>query len=275
MPEPAPKRVLVTVCEALTVYVPAPPEPVPNAVMVVAKATPVPLMVMPTARVPEEMAVTVSVVVEMAPVKDAARLKVPWAQRTQKFWPAAENEPAGHCVHLPAKAESKKWPLWQFGCPERTTAFGEGPSCHVVLPVGEPRKKHRFPLGFDAEEGGAINVTVDSVVVRAGVAPAAPLNHAWPQVTAGVVSVGAPEKRVAGAAGAPEKTAVYAENVGEPVEDLPFTVARARARARARPATHSAAELVCDGNAGLGNGAIREAHRVGTRATRARGDDGV
>ncbi len=82
-PEPAPKDVLDTVCEALTVYVPAPPEPVPSAVMVVAKATPAPLMVMPTARVPEEIAVTVSVVAEIAPVKDAARLKDPWAQRTQ------------------------------------------------------------------------------------------------------------------------------------------------------------------------------------------------
>ena len=127
-------------------------------------------------------------------------------------------------MHLPAKAESKKWPPWQFGCPERTTALAAGPRTHVVLAVGEPRKKQRLPFGFVAEDGGAINTEVDSVVVRAGVTPAAPLYHAWPQVTAGVVSVGAPENRTAGAAGAPEKTAVYAENVGEPTEDLPFTV---------------------------------------------------
>lgn len=223
-PEPAPKVALDTVCEALTVYVPVPPEPVPKAVMVVAKATPAPLMVKPTASVPEEMADTVSVVVDIAPVKDAARLKDPWAQRTQKFWPAAENEPAGHCVHLPAKAESKKWPAWQLGCPERTTAFAAGPRTHVVLAVGEPRKKQRLPMGLVAVVGGAIKTDVAKVAVWAGVTPAAPLYHAWLQVTAGVVSEGAPEKRFAGAAGSPENTAEYAENVGDPTEDLPFTV---------------------------------------------------
>ena len=75
--EPAVIAVLDTVCEALTVYVPVSPVPDPRAVMVVPKSAPVPAIVMPTARVPEEMAVTVSVVVAMEPVNVAAKLKEP------------------------------------------------------------------------------------------------------------------------------------------------------------------------------------------------------
>ena len=57
----------------LTVYVPAPPEPVPNAVIIVPAVTPVPEITMPTPKTPEVTAVTVSVVVEMDPVTTAAK----------------------------------------------------------------------------------------------------------------------------------------------------------------------------------------------------------
>jgi len=57
---------------ALTVYVPAPPVPVPSAVMVVPRYTPVPAMAMPTASAPEVTAVTVSVDAVMPPVTTAA-----------------------------------------------------------------------------------------------------------------------------------------------------------------------------------------------------------
>ena len=62
---------LDTVCEVLTVYVPVPPVPVPSAVIVVPAVTPVPARISPTASVPEVTLETVSVVVEMDPVKEA------------------------------------------------------------------------------------------------------------------------------------------------------------------------------------------------------------
>jgi hypothetical protein len=55
--------VLDTVCDALTVYVPVPPVPVPRAVMVVPPVTPVPVSTCPIAIVPEVTAATVIVVV--------------------------------------------------------------------------------------------------------------------------------------------------------------------------------------------------------------------
>lgn len=60
-----------TVCEILTVYVPVPPVPVPNAVIIVPAVAPVPDIWEPTCRTPEVTAVTVSVVVEMEPVTTA------------------------------------------------------------------------------------------------------------------------------------------------------------------------------------------------------------
>ena len=59
------------VCEVPTVYVPIPPEPVTNAVIVVPAVTPVPEITCPTAISPEETAVTVSVVVAIEPVNEA------------------------------------------------------------------------------------------------------------------------------------------------------------------------------------------------------------
>jgi len=54
--------VLLTVCEALTVYVPAPPEPDPNAVIIVPSVTPEPSIVWPICKVPLVTAETVIVV---------------------------------------------------------------------------------------------------------------------------------------------------------------------------------------------------------------------
>lgn len=68
---PAVMAVLITVCEVLTVTVHAEVHMAP-AVMVVPATTPAPVMVMPTMRRPDATADTVSVVPEMAPVKDAA-----------------------------------------------------------------------------------------------------------------------------------------------------------------------------------------------------------
>ena len=55
-------------------YVPTPPEPLPKAVTTVPGAMPAPVTGDPTARVPEAMELTVSVVPEMEPVRDAAGL---------------------------------------------------------------------------------------------------------------------------------------------------------------------------------------------------------
>ena len=72
---------LATLCEALTVYVPVPPVPVPNAVIVVPAAIPLPVTTWPTERVPVDTAETVSVVplrdpVNTAPVTVPVRLTV-------------------------------------------------------------------------------------------------------------------------------------------------------------------------------------------------------
>ena len=56
----------------LTVYVPAPPVPVPRAVTKVPAAMPGPKMGEPTERVPEDTLDTVSVVPEMEPARVAA-----------------------------------------------------------------------------------------------------------------------------------------------------------------------------------------------------------
>ena len=61
-----------TVCDVLTVYVPAAPVPVPKAVIVVPAVTLVPLRTEPTVIVPVVNAVTVNVVPEIEPVKTAA-----------------------------------------------------------------------------------------------------------------------------------------------------------------------------------------------------------
>ena len=63
--------VLPTVCELLMVYVPAPPEPEPNDTIIVLAAIPVPWMVCPRYRVPDDTALTVNVVPEMLPVTTA------------------------------------------------------------------------------------------------------------------------------------------------------------------------------------------------------------
>jgi len=63
--------VLATVCETLTVYVPAPPPPVPTAVTTVPAAMPGPTTGEPTAREPDVMELTVRVVPEIEPVKAA------------------------------------------------------------------------------------------------------------------------------------------------------------------------------------------------------------
>ena len=60
------------VCPALIVYVPIPPVPSPTAVIVVPAVIPLPEIVWPTAIVPADTAVTVSVVSDIVPVNNAA-----------------------------------------------------------------------------------------------------------------------------------------------------------------------------------------------------------
>ena len=69
--EAAAREVLATFCEMLTVYVPTPPLPVPTAVTTVPAAMPGPTMGDPTDRAPDDTELTVSVVPEMEPVRDA------------------------------------------------------------------------------------------------------------------------------------------------------------------------------------------------------------
>ena len=64
--------VAATLCGTLTVYVPAPPLPVPTAVTTVPAAMPGPTTGEPTERAPEVTELTVRVVPEMEPVSDAA-----------------------------------------------------------------------------------------------------------------------------------------------------------------------------------------------------------
>jgi len=59
-------------CDVSTVYVPAPPVPVPNAVMVVPAVIPVPDMTDPTDNTPLTTAVTVKVVAAILPVPSNA-----------------------------------------------------------------------------------------------------------------------------------------------------------------------------------------------------------
>ncbi len=66
--------VVVTIWGTLTVYVPTPPLPVPTAVTTVPGAMLAPVMGAPTERVPEDTLITVRVVPEIEPVKDAAGL---------------------------------------------------------------------------------------------------------------------------------------------------------------------------------------------------------
>jgi hypothetical protein len=63
--------VLATVCETLTVYVPAPPLPVPTAVTTVPAAMPGPTIEEPTERVPDATELTVSVLPDMEPERAA------------------------------------------------------------------------------------------------------------------------------------------------------------------------------------------------------------
>ena len=70
----ADKEVAATVWGTLTVYVPTLPLPVPTAVTTVPAATPGPTTGEPTERVPDVTELTVRVVPEMAPVKEATAL---------------------------------------------------------------------------------------------------------------------------------------------------------------------------------------------------------
>ena len=82
MVEPA-----VTVCDGVTVYVPAPPlVPEINAVMVVPAAKPTPESVAPTVSAPDATAVMVSIVPAMPPIAAA------------EPEPAGQNEPAVHAA---------------------------------------------------------------------------------------------------------------------------------------------------------------------------------
>jgi len=138
-------------------------------------------------------------------------LKKPWAHNTQKFCPAAAKEPAGHCVHLPAKAVSKKWPPKHDGWPDMTMLFETAPRAITgeLVRVGEPRKKQRLPAGLVAIAAGAIKTRVAIVFnTYAVVGPALPPVNAWTHDTAGVVKEGAPDIRLAGVPGAPENRAV-------------------------------------------------------------------
>ena len=65
---PAMLVAVLTVCVALTVYVPTPPVPVARALIVVPVVMPVPEIVWPTAIAPTDTAVTVNVVPEIVPV---------------------------------------------------------------------------------------------------------------------------------------------------------------------------------------------------------------
>jgi hypothetical protein len=109
---PIPRIVIVveaTVCDALTVYVPAPPVPVPKAVMIVPAVTPVPVICCPTTIVPDPTAVTVIVVPLIEAVKEVveADTDVP---RTifavdDQFVPSVEN------IVLPAVVGDKDAPV--------------------------------------------------------------------------------------------------------------------------------------------------------------------
>src|SRR3954471_1762990 len=61
-----------TVCEVSTLYVPVPPVPETNPLILVPAVTPTPERVAPTARTPDATAVTVNVVPEIEPVTTAA-----------------------------------------------------------------------------------------------------------------------------------------------------------------------------------------------------------
>jgi hypothetical protein len=88
----------VTVCESETVYVPAPPAPDPNDVMVVPAVTPAPESVMPAASTPDTTAMTVSVVPEMSPVTATAPVPAGQKEPAAHAAPAGDAEPGAHAV---------------------------------------------------------------------------------------------------------------------------------------------------------------------------------
>jgi hypothetical protein len=101
--ESAPVRaVLATVWAGVTVYVPAPPAPVPSAVMVVPAATPAPDSAVPTNSALEATAVTVSTLPAIAPVtlapSAAGAAGRPWGQK----------KPAGHALVVPAACPARQ-----------------------------------------------------------------------------------------------------------------------------------------------------------------------
>jgi hypothetical protein len=65
-----------TDCEVPTVYVPAPPDPVPKAVIVVPAVTPLPAITEPTAKTPAVTAEIVNVVPAILPVPAKEEAKV-------------------------------------------------------------------------------------------------------------------------------------------------------------------------------------------------------
>jgi hypothetical protein len=65
------KDLLVTVCDTLMVYVPTPPDPLPNAVITVSAVIPTPYKDCPTAIVPLDIELTVRVVPDVEPVNTA------------------------------------------------------------------------------------------------------------------------------------------------------------------------------------------------------------
>jgi len=83
-----------------------PPEPVPNAVIVVPAVTPVPVIPTPTLMVPEATAETVSVVPEIEPVNSAGL-------------PESENELfCAPLVPLPGRSRETRLKYWSLTKPE-------------------------------------------------------------------------------------------------------------------------------------------------------------
>ena len=117
-----------TVCEGVTVYVPAPPVPDPSAVMVVPAATPGPASVWPTASAPDATAETVSDVPAIAPVATAPPV------------PEGQKEPTGHAV-----------PIGDVAPAAQTVPALHGFAVAAVLPAAVQKPAAHVPVQVDVE----------------------------------------------------------------------------------------------------------------------------
>lgn len=148
---------LPVVCAELTVYVPTPPVPLTNAVIIVGAATPAPVTAMLTARAPNETAVTVSVVDEMKPITDADERKVPDAPPPTLITMPGTRVPEEMDVTMRVEAEMKPVTTAE---PEPTGQYvpdGQRAPTGVVAPA-----KHIVP----ALQGFAVGDTLPTRVQK-------------------------------------------------------------------------------------------------------------